>query len=286
MKILITGSGGFIGSNLMKALKKEGKHEILGVDKKFGTDISNFTSMAQQVLRFLKKPDLIVHLAAQTSTKKSVEFPAKDFQDNVMGTFNICELAKITGASVIYASSRKVLHAPYGVSKYVGELYLQEYEKTFGIKTLITRFGNVYGPGQQGSQEGFWLAWFIKASIEKQPITIYGWDGKQSRDMLFVNDCVNLLMDQINHFQKYRAVAKGEVLTCGGGPENEINLLDALKFINYENFKISPDKLAGDVMREVTDNTHITAINNWRPVVPIEEGIRLTLESCRKEAHK
>ena len=170
MKILITGSGGFIGSHLMKALDKT-KHTKLGVDKKFGIDITNFQPFFTASMRLMGgKPDLIVHLAAQTSTKQSIEKPQLDFNDNVIGTFNVCEVARFSEAKVIYISSRKATlgaeckGAPYGLSKYVGELYFKEWAKSYGIKPLITRLGNVYGPGQEGSAESFWLAWFIEAS--------------------------------------------------------------------------------------------------------------------------
>lgn len=290
MKILITGSGGFIGTALMKAMKKT-NHKILGIDKKYGISLVNSDIFFKTVFKTLEKPDLIIHLAAQTSTKKSLDTPNLDFSDNVIGTFNVYELARICGAKVIYVSSRKVVpnakgsRAPYGLSKYIGELYLQEYGLDYGIKYLINRLGNVYGPGQEGSDEAFWLAWFIKASIKKLPITIYGFGGKQSRDMLYIDDCIDLLMDQVKHFQKYRAVARGKVFEVGGGPENEISLLEALKILKYKNYNLG-EKLAGDKKREVYDNKLISSVKGWKPKVPLNIGIEKTIEHYKKSLKK
>lgn len=286
MKILITGSGGFIGTYLMKALKKT-NHQILGVDKKFGVDIVAFDKFLATTQKLLGRPDLIIHLAAQTSTKKSIIAPNLDFADNVIGTFNVCEMARIWKSKVLYTSSRKAVpntrgsRAPYGLSKYVGELYLQEYGLDYDVKYLINRLGNVYGPGQEGSAEAFWLAWFIKASIKKLPITIFGYKGKQSRDMLYIDDCVALLMDQVKNFQKYRAGSKGKPVEAGGGPENEINLIEALKILKYKNYNFG-EKVIGDHKREVYDNKLISSINGWKPEMPLTVGFQKTIEHYKK----
>jgi CDP-paratose 2-epimerase len=276
MRILVTGSLGFIGSYLMSALR--GKHKILGVDKKYGVDIVEANHFFNTVNYSLGKPDFIVHLAAQTSRKQSIANPDQVFLDNVVGTFNVCRLARQTGARLIFASSRYAeankegKQDPYGLSKYVGELYVKNYGENYNVEFIIDRIGNVYGPGQEGSQEAFWLPWFIKASQEKLPITIYGFGGKQSRCMLYIDDLVALLLDQIENFGKY----KGNLYEVGGGLENEISLLEALRILNYDNYTFGPE-LPGDSKRLVYNNKEVSAVNGWKPMVSIEEGLKKTL---------
>jgi len=283
MKILITGSAGFIGGHLLKALQRQGKHQLLGVDKKLGVDISDGAKLKEVVNKLLGKPDIIVHFAAQTLAGVSIENPSLDFRDNVVGTFNICELARETGAKVIYSSSRKVKpneiskRSPYGLSKFIGELYLKEYAALYGVKVIIDRFGNIYGPGQVGAESGFWLAWFIRASLENKPITIFGWRGKQSRCMLYIDDLVELLLDQIENFEKY----EGGPYEIGGGPRNEISIIETLdNILKYKNYKFAPRRY-GDRKREVFDNKKIYQITDWRPKMPIKGGIQKTIEWFR-----
>lgn len=259
----------------MKALKNS-KHTILGIDKKSNCDISDAHLFFKTVLGW-GKPDLIVHLAATCSTQKSIDNPYQDFKDNVIATFNVCELAKDVGSKLIYISSCKAKpnkygsRAPYGLSKYIGELYTQEYALDFGLKYIINRPGTVYGPGQENSPESGWLSWFMRASKENLPITILG-DGQQSRDVLYVSDIIDLLVDQIENFDKY----KGRVYEIGGGLKNEITLLQALDFLKYKNYSFGPERI-GDVKRFVSDNKLANSINGWKPKINWKNGIKETI---------
>lgn len=272
MKILITGHKGFVGTHTTRALNK---HDIVGIDKKAGGDIT-----AEKFLHEASsfKPDMIVHLAADCSTTRSITNPALTFKDITVGNFVICELARITGAKVLYTSSCKAkrnphgIRTPYGLAKYVGELYLEEYGKVFGVDYLINRPGTIYGPGQEGSAESGWLSWFIKASKENFPIIIYG-DGKQSRDVLWVDDYVRLMVDQVDNWDKYQKW--GKTFEVGGGEKNEVNLLDVLKFLKYDNFTHEKARV-GDMRRTVSDNV-VTTVNDWEPKIGWEEGIRKLL---------
>jgi len=281
MKVLITGSAGFIGKHLMERLKK--KHEVLGIDKKSGVDILDFQKMLAVMNKIMGKPDVIVHLAAQTSRKNSSANPSRNFQDNIIGTFNILEIARSFGIKVIFPSTRYAVpnkegqRDPYGTSKAINEVQIEDYAQNFGLEYIINRIGNVYGPGQEGSQEAFWLAWFIKASIEKKPITIYGFEGKQSRDMLHVKDLVDLIVDEVENFPLYQ----GQTFEVGGSEKNEISLIEALKIIGYDNYNFGK-ALPGDSKRLVFDNKKIAGINGWFPKIPIREGIGETIEYYKK----
>lgn len=280
MKLIITGSAGFIGSHLLQRTKSLG-YKILGIDKKNGIDITDYKLLVKTVKTKMPNPDMIVHLAANCSTQKSLDHPAQDFADNAIGTFNACELAREIKAPILYASTckakpnKKGARTPYGLSKLIGEMYIQEYHKIYSIDYVINRFGTIYGPGQEGSPESGWISWFIKASTLDLPITIYG-DGKQSRDILFIDDCISLLTDQVKNFKKYQ----GKIFDVGGGKKNEINLLRALKLLRHVRYNFAKER-PGDVKRFVSNNKRVSEINGWQPKVSWQEGIKKTIEYAK-----
>jgi nucleoside-diphosphate-sugar epimerase len=265
----------------MDALKK--KHQVLGIDKKFGVDVADLKRLFLVVNKLLGTPNLIIHLAAQTSRKKSVENAYQNFIDNVIGTFNICVIAKMFKAKLIFTSSRYAVpntdgqQDPYGWSKSVDETMIQNFANNYALEFITNRIGNVYGIGQEGSQEAFWIAWFIEASLKNLPITIYGFKGQQSRDMLYIDDLVRLLVDEVENFDKY----KNRLYEVGGGLENEISLIETLKLLNHNNYTFG-DKLPGDSKRLVFDNKEISAVNGWKPKVGVKEGIDRVLKNIRK----
>ncbi len=138
----------------------------------------------------------------------------------------------------------------------------------YGVDYLTNRPGTIYGPGQDCSPESGWLSWFVRASREKLPITIYG-DGKQSRDVLWVEDYVDLLVDQINNWKKYHM----RTYEVGGGEENEVTLLQVLKFLKYKNYAFAPERL-GDMKRFVSDNNFVSSVNGWKPAMGWKEGVK------------
>lgn len=281
MKVIITGSMGFIGGALMTKLKAKG-HGVLGIDKKTGVDLLDINKVLTAINQIMPDFDMIVHLAANCSTQKSIDNPATDFADNAGGTFHVLEIARRLKKPVIFASSCKVqpnsdgIHTPYGLSKRVGEMYTEEWHKVYGVEYIIDRFGTVYGENQKGSPESGWLSWFIQATVETLPVTIYG-DGKQTRDVLYIDDAVELLSDQVDNFQKY----KNKTYEVGGGKENEISLLQACEILGFKNYNFGRERL-GDVKRYVADNTKVTAVNGWKPKIDYKTGILKVLEFEKK----
>ncbi|MBD9700630.1 NAD-dependent epimerase/dehydratase family protein [Streptomyces sp. ID01-12c] len=288
MNILVTGASGFIGSHLVRALNTRG-HAVTLMDKKIRLSTSNLSLVKWTINA--ARPEVIVHLGASCSTAVSLEDPARDFTDNVVGTFNVAEAARLAGnIPVVFTSSVKVhpgadgLTAPLGLSKAVGEDYLRLYRELYGLPSVILRPSTVYGPGQNGTSEAGWVTWFLRAFHDRKPITIHG-DGSQSRDILYIQDFTNLLVDIVEHHADYSTAT--EPYDVGGGPENEVSLWQLLRWltvsdsaglvgVNYD------ERLPGDLQRVVTDNTAITSVRGWKPTIDWTDGVRATLDWMRR----
>jgi len=277
VNVLVTGSSGFIGSHLVSALRQRG-HTVSTMDKRHG----GTTTLLGYLMAIVREtqPDVIVHLGASCSTSISLEDPARDFTDNAIGTFNVAEAARQAGnIPVVYTSTVKVHPgadgkiAPLGLSKRIGEDYLRLYGDLYGLPSVILRPSTVYGPGQDGSPEAGWVTWFLRAVVERLPITIHG-DGTQSRDILHIDDFTRLLVDIAEHFDAYR----GRTYGVGGGPENEVSLLGFLEQLDYRNV-IHAERLPGDLQRVVTNNRAISTVRGWTPAIRWLDGARATLDS-------
>lgn len=251
--------------------------------------------------------DVIVHLAAQVAVTTSVVDPREDFEINALGTFNVVEAARLNDRKpvVLYASTNKVyggmdgvatvekqdryeyadypqgipeslpldFHSPYGCSKGAGDQYVRDYARIYGLPTVVLRQSCIYGTRQFGVEDQGWVAWFIIAAISGKPITIYG-DGKQVRDILFVEDLLNaydLAIDKAHE-------KPGLVLNIGGGPGNTISI--------WKEFQPILEKLAGHPVavsrgewRPGDQEVFIADIHKaemelgWKPAVKPEEGI-------------
>jgi nucleoside-diphosphate-sugar epimerase len=281
VNILITGATGFIGSHLYTQLSKRG-HTVDPMDSSAGTPTTDI-GLLRRVID-ATEPDLIAHLGASCSTSRSLTDPAGDFRDNAIGTFNVCEAARLAGnIPVLFTSTVKVhpgadgLIAPLGQSKLVGEQYLRLYGDLYRVPSVILRPSTVYGPGQDGSPEAGWVTWFLKAFLDRKQITIHG-DGTQSRDILHINDMTALLVDIVEHFDAYQ----GRTYPVGGGPDNEVGLLDLLHMLELSTGSgadVAHDEpLPGDLQRVVTDNSAISSVRGWKPTVHWADGVRSTID--------
>lgn len=203
MKILVTGGAGFIGTNLIKRLLKEG-HEVQSLDNYdsglFENEIDGceYTTGDIQTIYVMDKDyDLIYHLAALSRIQPSFKNPCETFRVNTEGTQHVCEFAHRIGAKVIYAGSSSKWHnpyqSPYATYKHLGEEICKMYRKTYNLDVEIARFYNVYGPHE--IVDGDWAAvigiWRRKVR-DGEPITIVG-DGEQRRDFTYVDDIVDAL---------------------------------------------------------------------------------------------
>jgi UDP-glucose 4-epimerase len=258
MKICITGANGLVGSHLTPRLEE--KHEVLALDRVFDIRIE----------LELPKVDLVINLAALNSSKESIEQPREYFETNVLGNYNMLEAARLMGAKYMYLTSPKAIELnPYGVSKFCAEQWCLAYKQTYGMPILLNRIGNLYGPGG----DNFWVNIFMKKAKEGEQIEIW---GNQSRDMLYIDDLIDLLVDQVDNFDLYTKYE--HVIPAGGGEENVLSTEDLVHWLEYENVKRVP-ALETLTDNRVTDNSLVTSINGWAPRTGLEEGLEKTYES-------
>jgi CDP-paratose 2-epimerase len=259
--------------------------------------------------------DAVVHAAAQPGVQFSIDHPLEDFAINAIGTINVLEAARVCSpkAPFIYCSANKIYggnvgqipiqetsnryvyqngrtvdetfstdhtaHTPYGVSKYTGDLYVQEYAKAFGMRTGVFRMSCIYGPRQFGFEDQGWLSHFAISTLKKRPLTIYG-DGKQVRDCLYVEDLVRAF----DHF--IQGQGESNVYNIGGGSHFTLSLLELVGLLE-EQLKYRPDvrfkpwRLA-DQKVYISDISRVQAALDWEPKVEPQEGLRQLLEWAQK----
>jgi UDP-glucose 4-epimerase len=223
MRALVTGGAGFIGSHLVDALLDRGD-EVALVDHLSRSPRPWLAAALQRGARLhvadvrdlkalrqafdASRPEVVMHLAAQTDVRRSVADPAFDAQVNVAGTVSVMEAAREVGTNRVLLASTAAIYgepemiptpediptaplAPYGTSKGAAEWYLAQYSRLHGISTLALRMSNVYGPRQDPDREAGVVAIFAGAAIAGRPVTVFG-DGCQTRDYVYVGDVVSL----------------------------------------------------------------------------------------------
>ncbi len=251
--------------------------------------------------------DAVIHLAGQVAVTTSVVDPREDFDINALGTFNVLEACRLAEKQpiVIYSSTNKVyggmedvkthevngryeyadlpngvpenrlldFHSPYGCSKGAADQYVRDYARIYGLKTVVCRQSCIYGYRQFGVEDQGWVAWFIIATVLGKDLTIYG-DGKQVRDVLFVEDLVNAYDMCIQNIDKIA----GQVYNIGGGSSNQMSLLELLAFLEeFSGKKIEKsfdDWRPGDQPVFVCDITKASRDFGWEPKVSVEEGVK------------
>lgn len=210
----------------------------------------------------VERAEVVLHLAAQVAVTTSVMNPREDFEVNALGTFNVMEAVRLSSSKpiVIYSSTNKVygkmpdldvvesgghytyaqgahgiaemrpldFYSPYGCSKGAGDQYVLDYARIYGIRTVAFRQSCIYGPHQFGIEDQGWVAWFAIRAMQNLPVTIYG-DGKQVRDVLYIDDLIAAFDATIEHIGKTAAQA----YNIGGGPQNTLSLLELIDLLNH-----------------------------------------------------
>lgn len=170
----------------------------------------------------------------------------------------------------------------YGLSKLIADAACQEYAQAFDLPVVVNRFGVISGVGQFGKVDQGWVVWWAIAHWFSLPLTYLGWQGKQVRDVLFVEDMLDLLDRQLEDISKFR----GEVFNVGGGKANSISLVEATKSmqdISSRSTKITQTEQPrqGDIVLYYTDHRKITERLRWTPRVPLHSGFAQIFEWIR-----
>ncbi|MFX0029485.1 MAG: NAD-dependent epimerase/dehydratase family protein [Candidatus Hermodarchaeota archaeon] len=307
-RVLITGGCGFIGSNLVEFLLKQTNWEFNILDNLstgrlkdievlhefqekinfFKGDIANY----KDVSKAIKGCEFVVNLAAQTGVLDSINNPFKDEKVNIRGILNLLQLSKESNIKrFIQASSGAALGeqeipihelkvpkpiSPYGASKLAGEAYCSAFSYSYGLRCIVLRFSNVYGP--KSYNKGSVIAKFIKKILKGETIEIYG-DGYQTRDFIYVDDISNgiylSLVKNLSNFQ---------VFQLGTGLETSINsLMEKIKEVLNENSYKIPDivyteQKSGEILRNYTDISKAKEILGYSIKKELDQGLRETFK--------
>jgi UDP-glucose 4-epimerase len=307
----VTGGAGFIGSHLCDRLLAEG-HRVIAVDDLSTGRIANlveargyskeftFISMdirAEGLLKLFERhrPEVVMHLAAQSGVRPSLTDPVFDASVNLMGTLNILQCAVETGVrKVVYAASGGTLYgeprklpvkesaaasarplSPYGISKKVVIDYLSFYGRHRGIEFTALALGNVYGPRQDPHGEAGVIAIFASSMLAGVTPTVYG-DGRQTRDYVFVDDVVHA-------FALAADRANGKLINIGTGIETSVNEIYRL-LARIAGFEAQPAKgqlPPGELRRCALDNASAAEALDWKPWTHLEDGLGETVSYLR-----
>jgi len=269
------------------------------------------------VLKAMQNVDFVFHLAAQVAVTTSVSNPREDFSINAQGTLNVLEAARRQEPMpvVLYTSTNKVygglehlriverssryefenlpdgvaetcpldFHSPYGCSKGAADQYVRDYHRIYGLPSIVFRMSCIYGPHQFGNEDQGWVAHFCLTGIQGGHITIYG-DGKQVRDLLYVDDLVELMLRACKNINRIA----GQVFNVGGGPINTISvwtefrdvlrpLIDKLPSMKFGEFR------PGDQKVYVSDIRKAQTQLGWAPGVKIAEGLGTLINSWKMD---
>ena len=312
MRYLVTGGAGFIGSNIVDELVKRGQEVVVLDDLSAGKE-SNLTAVRDKIDLHIgtitdlaavqsacKGAHYVIHLAARTSVPRSVLNPLESNHVNIDGTLNVLVAARdaqvrrfvFAASSSAYGETPTLPKvetmpaqpiSPYGVTKYVGEMYAQVFGRVYGLENACIRYFNVFGPRQDPtSQYSGVLSRFMLAVIEGQAPVIYG-DGEQSRDFTYVENVVD---------ETLRACEAPEAsgLVFNGGTGARITLNDVLKMLSRITGKTIQAKYDaarnGDIRDSQADVSLARKILGYEPRVLFEEGLKRTWDWYKRNYTK
>lgn len=319
-EVLRRGEELFIFDNLFRFgssanlewLRKQGEFKYYPYDIRNNNDV-------ETVLKEVK-PDYIFHLSGQVAMTTSIANPRLDFEVNAMGTYNLLDaVRKYSPDSVIlYSSTNKVygdfehltfdekesryecreyptgfpetisldFHSPYGCSKGSADQYLLDFNRIFGVKTIVFRHSSMYGSNQHATIDQGWVGWFCQKALEikngtnKELFTISG-SGKQVRDVLHGNDVVNLYFTAKDVKDAY-----GQAFNIGGGLENSLSLLELFSLLEKSlNIKIDYKQLPwreSDQKVFIADNSKVVSTIGWVPLITKEKGVQMMTNWLQK----
>ena len=268
---------------------------------------------ADAVSHAIERAGAVFHFAAQVAVTTSLVTPLDDFEINARGTLNLLEAIRLrrdrsgTAIPLIFTSTNKVygdlndlemreenvkylpgdaqiaqngisearaldFHSPYGCSKGAADQYVLDYARTFDLPFCVFRMSCVYGPHQKGNEDQGWVAHFLLQALRGEEITLFG-DGKQVRDVLFVEDAVSAFVLALKNIENL----SGRAFNLGGGARNAVSLLEVIDFIaeiGGERPRLEwGDWRPGDQKFYVSDARAFENATGWRAQTGAREGL-------------
>lgn len=282
-KVLVTGALGFVGSNLVDFLVKEG-YEVVGVDNLLYGSWNNKNDKATYLVcdindiakyqRYLQDVKVIYHLAAVSRIQPSFEDPVVTMKYNVMGTTEICEMARLLGAKVVYAGSSTAFddqkQNPYAFAKFTGEEVCRLYSQVYGVSSAIARFFNVYDGGERNPEIGEFspvVGKWMRQYLAGEKLTMVEDGEEKYRDFTHVDDIVAAL------YEMSKGTWSGEVFQLGSGENHNLLELALCLVDSKDDIKIVP-KRRGEAQRTLADVQLTKSMIDWEPKVKVLEFLR------------
>ncbi len=310
LRVLITGSSGQIGTNLALRLQAVG-YEVFGVDKRVNTWTDAFPYLLQDLsapyrdfnggIGSVPYPgcDVVVHLAANAKVHELVAEPHRAIE-NIQIAFNVLEYCRANDVPIIFASSREVygdIHryitgeaqadfsfteSPYSASKISGEALIYAYARCYGLRYLVFRFSNVYGRYDCDIERmERVIPLFIQRMSRGEPVTVYG--REKVLDFTYVDDCVDGITCGMERLLSGDVV--NETINLAYGQGNTLVRMAELvaQALDVQpNIVVAPAKRTGEVAHYIADLSKATALLDYRPRTPLEEGIVKTVAWWRE----
>ncbi len=269
---------------------------------------------ATKVERAVRYATEIYHFAAQVAVTSSLVDPRLDFDVNLAGTFNVLEAVRKAGHRpfLLFSSTNKVygepgarslvvsrtrcghadwkgvsenqpldFHSPYACSKGAADQYVRDYARIYGIPTVVFRMSCIAGPRQFGTEDQGWVAHFLYSALAERPVALYG-DGRQVRDVLYIDDLLHAFELATEHRQK----TAGQVYNVGGGMQNTTSLLELMAEIEQVTGRqldyTHDERRPGDQLVYITDFSKLRAETGWEPKVSLRQTLGSMFEWWRK----
>ncbi len=314
MRALVTGGAGFIGSTLVDRLLAEG-HAVDVIDDLSTGSLSHLTAArasggeltfhqldicAPELVSLVarRRPEVVFHLAAQTSVNRSVADPLRDAEINILGSLRVLDAARRSGVrKVVFAASGGSLYgdvdpgalpvnehhpydprSPYGAAKRSVIEYLALYRELYGLEFTALALANVYGPRQDSSGEGGVVAIFAANLLAGTACRIFG-SGEQTRDFVYVDDVVDA-------FARAGERGSGLLLNIGTATETSVNALYAAvaAAVGSRRAPKRAPARAGEVERSALDPGRAAIHHGWSPWTSLPVGIAATVDALRLPA--
>lgn len=309
-RCLVTGGAGFIGSYLIENLLKQG-HSVRVLDNFETGSRANLAEWQKQievvagsvedvdtVNRVARGIDWIFHEAARVSVPQSIEDPVGAHSVNSTGTLNILIAARNYGVKrVVCASSCAVYgnapelpkredmlpspQSPYAVTKLALEHYCNMFFNLYGVEAVSLRYFNIFGPRQNPlAQYAAVIPIFVRNMLQQKPSIIYG-DGEQTRDFVYVQDCVNA-----NLLAAKSSQAPGNVYNVGSANQISVNELFAMlqKITGSEIPAVHEPARMGEVLHSCSETSRAAEHLNFHPEFTLEKGLELTVDWYRRNS--